>query len=263
VIDLHCHLLPAVDDGSGSMEASVVMARVAVEGGVEAIVATPHVSGTYPNDPRTFEGRVGDLQSALDAGGVPLRVHRGAELAVSMVPDLVEEQLEACRLGDGSYLMVEPPLIGPSPFLERLVGDLVTRGFRIVLAHPERIPAFQHDIALLEKLVAQGALCSVTAMSVAGRFGRPVREFSEELFRRGLVHNLASDAHDAEIRSPALRSVLDEAAAGLPGLADALPWLTVEVPRAILAGEAVTADPPRIGARKQGLFGRLARRAAT
>ena len=175
-----------------------------------------------------------------------------------MLHDLTEDALRACTLGGGNYLLLEPPYTGPAPFIDRMVYDLQLKGFQILLAHPERIGAFQRNIGVLEKLVDQGALCSVTAASAAGQFGGPVKRFTQELFARGLVHNLASDAHDPVYRSPALRPALDKAVADLPELEQHLGWLTIEVPRAILAGETVTGAPPVIEP-KRGFFSRLRR----
>lgn len=258
MIDLHCHLLPGIDDGAPDMDASVAMARVAVEGGVEAIVATPHVSGTYPNDPLTLAARRDEVQAALDDAGVALRVHTGAEISHSMFHDLSDAALAACALGGGKYLLLEPPYTGPAPFIDRMVYELQLKGFGIVLAHPERIGAFQRNIELLEKLVDQGALCSVTAASVSGQFGGPVKRFAQAMFARGLVHNLASDAHDAVHRSPALRAELERAVAELPALEESLEWLCTEVPQAILAGEPVKGMAPMIEP-KRGLLGRFRR----
>src|SRR5258705_770526 len=88
VIDIHCHLLPGIDDGAPDIGASVAMARAAVAGGVEAIVATPHVSGGYPNDPRAFAVLRDQVQAAIDQAGVPLRVHRGAEISMTELESL-------------------------------------------------------------------------------------------------------------------------------------------------------------------------------
>jgi protein-tyrosine phosphatase len=259
VIDLHCHLLPGVDDGARDLDESVAMARAAVTGGVEAIVATPHVSRHFPTAPAELAERCAEVQTALDAAAVPLAVHVGAEIAAQVLTELGDDDLRACTLGGGRYLLLEPPYSGPAPFLERMVSDLAGRGFGVVLAHPERIQAFHQDVELLERLVTGGALCSVTTASVSGGWGRAVKRFSEELFRRRLVHNLASDAHDAERRTPALRPLAEAAVAQLPGLEHAIDWLTDSVPRAILAGEQVAGEPPRIepgGGRR----GRLRRR---
>src|SRR4051812_7159145 len=105
MIDLHSHLLPGIDDGAPDIEASVAMGRAAAAGGVEEIVATPHVSTTYRNDPLTFVERVADLQAALDAADVPLRVHTGAEISHVVVQDLSEEALRACGLGGTDWLL--------------------------------------------------------------------------------------------------------------------------------------------------------------
>jgi protein-tyrosine phosphatase len=246
VIDLHCHLLPGIDDGAPDIATSVAMARAAVDGGVEAVVATPHVSGAYPNDPRKFAALREQMQGALDAAGVPLRVHGGAEIAVTELDSLDDEALGRCTLGEGRYILLEPPLNAPAPFLENMTFSLERRGFRILLAHPERIVWFQRDVERLQRLVDKGALCSVTAGSISGRFGGPVKKFTLELFRRGLVHNIASDAHDAKRRSPALQPALEAATAALPGLEEWLEWMTVDVPGAIVRGDAVEGEPPRI-----------------
>lgn len=258
MIDLHCHLLPGIDDGSPSMGVSIAMARAAVEGGVDAIVATPHVSRRYANDAASVAQRCAELQRALDDAGVALRVHSGAEISHAVVGELGDDALRASALGGGGYVLLEPPYTGPAPFIDRMVGRLHAKGFGVVLAHPERSGAFQRNIEVLEGLVDAGVLCSVTAGSISGQFGGTVKRFAQELFARGLVHNLASDAHDAEHRSPALRPALDKAVAELPGLEHALGWLTVEVPLAILAGEEVQGSPPVIEPRR-GLLGWLRR----
>lgn len=260
MIDLHSHLLPGIDDGAPDMDATLAMGRAAVEGGVGQIAATPHVSGHYQNDPDSFAGRVAQVQAALDDAGVALRVHTGAEISHAMFHDLSDEQLRACALGGtGKWLLFEPPLNGPAPFIDRMVYDLQLRGFHVLIAHPERIAAFQRDVATVQKLVDQGCLCSVTAASVSGQFGGVVKRFTGELFARGLVHNLASDAHDAQHRSPALRPMLDAAVAAIPDLEPWLDYLTVDVPQAILDGAMPRGEPPVIEP-KRGLIGRLRRR---
>ena len=259
MIDLHSHLRPGVDDGAPDLETSVAMGCAAVAGRVEAIVATPHVSRSYPNDPSTFAERVAQVQAALDDASVPLRVHKGAEISHAMLHDLSDEALSLSTLGDGRFILFEPPLTGPVPFIDRMVSDLQAKGFDVLIAHPERIAAFHRRIDVLEKLVEQGCLTSVTAASVGGQFGGTVKRFTQDLFARGLVHNLASDAHDAEYRSPALAPTLEMAVAELPELEGWLDWLTVEVPQAILAGETPGGDPPVIEP-KRGLLGRLRRR---
>lgn len=255
MIDLHCHLLPGVDDGPPDVETSLAMARTAVKDGVSTIVATPHVSSRYQTDPRTIADRVAALQSELDDAGIPLTVKTGAEINLAMFGDLDDEALQACALAGGKYLLVEAPFGGPVPFIDRLLFDLQVRGFRIVLAHPERISAFQKDVDLLERMVDRGALCSITGSSLVGRFGKSVRSFSLELLQRGLVHNISSDAHDPYERAPGLGRAFD----AMPELEPWRGWLTVEAPEAILRGEGLSGNPPRLEP-PRGLLSRLRRR---
>jgi len=236
------------------------MGKVAVAGGVDTIVATPHVSGRYQNDPLTFVERVAQVQAALDEAGVALRVQTGAELSHAMIHELSDDALNACVLGGGTFILFEPPLNGPVPFIDRMVSDLQLKGFEVLIAHPERIAAFQRKIETVEKLVDQGCLTSVTAASVGGQFGGTVKDFTRELFARGLVHNLASDAHDAEVRSPALRPALEKAVAEVPELEGWLDYLTEDVPKAILAGETPPGSPPVIEPKRSGFLSRLRRR---
>jgi protein-tyrosine phosphatase len=256
VIDLHSHLLPGIDDGASDLDESLAMARAAVDGGVEQIVATPHVSATYPNDPLRFAERVAEVQAALDRAGIPLRVHKGAEVSHLMLSELSDEALRAGTLGDGDYVLLEPPLSGPAPFIDRMADELQRKGFKVLLAHPERIAAFNRNIDVVAKLVETGCVTSITAGSLAGRFGGSVKRFTQELLARGLVHNLASDAHDAQHRSPALRPELDAVVAEIPELEGWLDYLTVETPRAILAGEVPSGTPPVIES-KRGFLDRL------
>jgi protein-tyrosine phosphatase len=256
MIDLHSHLLPGIDDGAPDMETAIAMGRAAVAGGVDTIVATPHVNRHYPNDPLEFAARRAHLQSALDRAGVALRVQSGAEVAHSRLSDLSDETLSACGLGGSNWLLFELPLRGPAPFAEAMTVDLQRRGFRIVLAHPERIAAFQREPDTLGRLVEQGCLCSVTAGSVYGQFGESVKRFTADLFAGGLVHNLATDAHDAQRRSPALQPQLSCAAEELPELAGWFDYLVDEVPAAILAGDALPGAPPVIEPRR-GIIDRL------
>jgi len=242
LVDLHSHILPGFDDGAADLEASVDMARAAARGGTRTIVATPHVSLSYDATPSAIAAGVAVVKGALAERDIDLEVASGAEVAVPRLSNLDEHTLHDLCLGQGMYLLVESPY-SASPFLEKLLFDLQTRGFRPVLAHPERCPSFHRDRALLERLVAQGALCSVTAGSLTGRFGRTVRRFTQDLFRAGLVHDIASDAHDTVRRPPALTAGVDALRSDLPGLACQADWYSRDVPGAIMRGEPVPRRP--------------------
>jgi protein-tyrosine phosphatase len=255
-IDLHAHLLPGIDDGPPDMEATLALARAAAADGTEAIVATPHVSDRFPNRPAGVASGAQAVQAELTAAGIGVRAHPGAEIALSQVPALDDAELAALALGGGPYLLVESPLSSAAGDFELVIHDLLRRGFRLVLAHPERCPSFQREPDRLRRLVVAGVLCSVTAGALTGRFGGHVRSFTLRLLRDQAVHNIASDAHDTAGRSPALLSCLREAEGHAPGIGDLAEWLTVEVPAAILAGEPVGVQPAltRLRRRRRGPF---------
>lgn len=240
VIDLHCHVLPGIDDGPATIEGSLELARAAAALGTRTIVATPHVSWRYDNDASTIARHVKEVNDVLAADGVELKVVAGAEVAMTRAFDLAPEQLSALTLGGGSWLLLECPFASTTTGLPELIFELQEREMGIVLAHPERCPAFQRDPRLLETLVqGGGVLTSVTAGSLIGRFGRTVKRFCDHLIDAEMVHNVASDAHGAGERRP---GVLEEIArAGLEPLAG---WLTQEIPAAILAGgDTIPARP--------------------
>jgi len=261
VIDLHAHVLPAVDDGPRAVEGSLALARAAVAAGTTELAATPHVTWELPTTSSAVRAGVRALQGELDAAGIPLRLHPGAELAVSKAVDLDDAELAALRLGGGEWLLVECPLRASAAGFERAALHLQTRGHRVVLAHPERSPVLQRDPAKLAALVAEGMLAQVTAGSLVGAFGGTVERFALDLVEAGLVHLVASDAHDAVRRPPGLLEELRAADAELPGLLDRAAWMTSEVPRAILAGGPVPRPPgPPPKRRRRGLLRAVGRR---
>jgi protein-tyrosine phosphatase len=243
LVDLHSHILPGVDDGAPDIEASIAMARTAAADGIRIMVATPHVSFEYELDPMDVGRRVGELNLALARREVPLAVLPGGEIALTRLGTLEPEELRMLSLGAGSYLLVETPYAGATPFLEDVLFDLDLRGFRTILAHPERCAMFDTDRDRLTRLVERGVLCSVNAGSMAGQFGRRVREFTAYLFGAGLVHNVASDAHDNEVRRAELSWGFERLDDELPGIADQAEWFTETAPSAIVVGAQVPAAP--------------------
>lgn len=238
MIDLHCHVLPGIDDGPQTLDGAVALARVAEAAGTRTIVATPHVSSRYPNDAATIARRVEELNTRLAAEGLALEIVPGAEIALTRVVDIAQEELADLALGGGGWLLVEPPFTAVGVGLDTILLSLQRQGRQIVLAHPERCSAFRRDPRMLEVLVANGVLTSITAGSLVGQFGEDARRFALELVREEMVHNVASDAHDQLQRPPSIANELRTA--GLLPLAD---WLTEDVPAALLAGEEAPARP--------------------
>ncbi len=237
-IDLHSHVLPGIDDGPGDVEGSLAILRAAGAAGTTTLLATPHVSGRYRNDADTIAAAAGRLAAARGEADGDVEVVLGAEVAYTRVAELADTELERLRLGDGPWVLLEPPFSSVVPGLDATVAELHHRGHRVLLAHPERCPAFHRDPEAVRSLVAAGALTSLTSGSLSGQFGSQARRLALALLDAGLAHNVASDAHDAVARPPSLRPELE--GAGLGALEE---WLTQEVPAAILAGGGIPRRP--------------------
>lgn len=244
VIDLHCHLLPALDDGPAEEQASIALARRLVEDGVRIAAATPHLRSDHPDvAPAELAGRCRALEDRCADEGVPLRIVPGGEVDLLWAQSASAEDLALASYGQrGSDLLVETPY-GPLPrSFERLVSELQEAGFRILLAHPERSPTFQQDPQRLAELVARAVLVQVTASSLVGN---PRRSRSTGLARalveERLAHVIASDSHDAGHSGRA--SLADGVeAAGQLAPARSL-WMVTEAPEAILSGDELPAPP--------------------
>jgi protein-tyrosine phosphatase len=244
MIDLHCHILPGLDDGPATMDDAIAMARAAVASGTTTAVATPHIDGRWGVRPKELSRRVAALQDALRDQEIALSVRTGGEIDISRFPDLRSDDLALLRLGGGPYLLLESPLSPAAGDSDMLLLRIHGRGEPILLAHPERCPLFQHEPERLVRLVDAGLLCSISTGSLRGQFGEHVRRFTIDLLRAGLVHDLASDAHDAWRRPPHLDGALTDVEAELPGIGSQSEWLTRHAPAAILAGQPLPPRPP-------------------
>jgi protein-tyrosine phosphatase len=239
VIDLHCHILPALDDGALDLEDAVGMARQADADGIETVCATPHIRHDHDVVITELAGRVAALNAALAERAVRARVVPGGEVAESAVAGLSDAELEAVSLGGGRrWILLEP---GPGPLsgsLEQAVDSLAGRGFRSVVAHPERHAGA--DLAeRLAALVGRGALVQLTAAILEHPGAAPV---VLALAGCGLVHLLASDAHSSRAGRPVELSAGLAALGRVDALAPHLEWIAREAPAAIVAGEDVS--PP-------------------
>lgn len=213
MIDLHCHLLPGVDDGSRNNAESLTMARVAEADGISVVACTPHITpGVYENIGSSITTAVASLQDFLLREGLALRLVVGADVHVA--PDLV------ARLRDGTvptlagsrYFLLEPPHHIAPPNLDRIVSDVLAAGFIPILTHPERLRWIRTHYDQIRRLARSGVWMQITAGSLTGRFGDGPRHWAERLFDDGLVHLLASDAHDAVRRPPGLQDAFRRAA---------------------------------------------------
>jgi protein-tyrosine phosphatase len=238
MIDLHCHVLCGIDDGPATIEGSIAIARASASTGTRTIVATPHVNWRYPNTAETIALAVAQLNERLAAKEIEVEILAGGEIAMTRIGDITPDELSRLALAGGSWLLVEPPFTPAASGLDTILIELQRQGHRILLAHPERCPAFHREPDMLTELVRGGILTSITAGSLVGRFGEAPRRFAIALLRQGLAHNVASDAHDDTSRRPGMASEIEQA--GMGPLTD---WLTSAVPAAILNGAVIPTRP--------------------
>ena len=240
MIDLHCHILPGLDDGSQDLEESLTMAAMAVKDGVETIVATPHsLDGLYTNSREDILEGVEELTRALAAKRIKLRILPGAD--VHLAPGLARKLRDgqAVTVNDtGKYVLLElPPQVIPAEVKDEIFALHLT-GIIPIITHPERHPAVQRDLDSLRELISMGALCQVTAMSITGEFGLPVMNCAHAMLDRRMVHVIASDAHSTKSRPPLLWRAV-EAAADVLGSDDEAEDMVTRIPAAIIEGKAI------------------------
>lgn len=206
MIDIHCHILPGVDDGAQSLSDSLSMARMAAQQGIHKVVATPHhLNNSYENPKQSIIARVQDLNEALREEIVDLEVFPGQEVRIH------GEMLEGYQTGEilsvnhTPYILVEFPSNHVPRYTEKLFYDLQMSGLIPVIVHPERNQEIIERPELLYQLVKKGALTQVTAASVSGDFGKKIKNFTLQLIEANLTHFIASDAHNIKNRSFKMR----------------------------------------------------------
>lgn len=259
VLDLHCHILPGIDDGPDTVEESVTLARQMADDDVRVVAATPHCREDHPGVvPAELAERCRRLEDQLRQEGVALRVVPAGEVGLTWGLEASDEQLRLVSYMQlGRDLLVETPY-GPLPgTFEEMLFKLSVRGYRLMLAHPERNPSFHRDPGRLAGLVQRGTLLQVTASSLA-RSPKDSKSahLAHKLVMDGMAHVIASDMHGAAAPDrPTLRAG-SAVALELVGSARTR-WLVWDVPSAILKGAQLPPMPPAERPQKSGLRSRL------
>lgn len=210
--DLHCHILPGMDDGSPDFETSVAMAKMALAGGVCTIAATPH-SNVEDDDMalrcRVIRHRAAMLRDALSQNHVPVKILTGMELFIrDNLPEILESG-SFMTLGGTKYLLGEFDFGEDGGYMDDALEYVRRQGLTPVLAHPERYAAVQRDPARVARWFNSGIIVQVNKGSVLGRFGKGPRLAADWILRRGFAHIIASDAHGTECRTPDMTEVFD------------------------------------------------------
>ena len=207
-IDIHCHVLPGMDDGPGAPEEAAEMLLMAEQDGISSLFATPHIlDGLFSNRGPEIIASVERLRPHAPPG---LNLLWGADVRV--VPDLIRriESGEIVTLGGSGYLLLELPEYIVPPHLDSLIFSLRHKGMTPVITHPERHLRLMHDHAALGVLKDRGAMHQITAMSITGGFGREIMQAGLSMIRKGLADVVATDAHNTVARPPLLSRAYKE-----------------------------------------------------
>lgn len=195
--DIHCHVLPGIDDGSPDAATSVELIKRMKAWGLERIIASPHVTNlTFPNTPETVGAAREALKKALADDGSDIVIENSAEYRID---DLFARELEAERLMTlpNNYILIENPFVREPGNLDSVIFDLQVRGLRPILVHPERYSYYYKHPERYEVLHNAGAMFQINVLSLAGGYGKDERKIAEMLIEKGLVDFVGTDLHNA------------------------------------------------------------------
>lgn len=209
--DLHCHILPGVDDGAQTLDDSIEMAEAAVSEGITHILATPHHhKRQWVNEKNDVIQRVKDLQAELDKREIDLTIFPGQEVSIygELERDIHDNKILFTD-DTRTYILVEFPTASIPTYAERLFYDLQTHGKTPIIVHPERNHAILEHPNRLKNFIDKGALAQLTAASYTGSFGKKIEKLSKQLIEANLVHFIASDAHNVTNRGFYMKDAYD------------------------------------------------------
>lgn len=212
MIDIHCHILPEIDDGARDIYDTVEMASIAERCGTKAIIATPHCN--VPGEPANYyDSRFRDvLQKAREAlfkERIPLKLMAGMEVFVTYdLPDLISDG-KILTLNQSDYLLMEFGFGEDPEFVDYMIDRIKDMKIRPVIAHPERYEFIKYDIEFARRLAQKGCVLQANKGSFIGRYGRGSEETAFSLLEENLISVVATDAHGPITRTPNIREAYD------------------------------------------------------
>lgn len=244
MIDIHCHILPGIDDGPLTLNESIEMCRMASTDGIKTIVATPHFNpGAYENSSDKIFRLIEDLETELKNNKIGIKILPGADIAVT--PELTdyfkkEEYLTINK--NNKYFLAEFPPASVPPMWDKFLLALMDSGMVPIITHPERNMWFMEHPDALYSVVSKGVLVQITAMSITGSFGEDIQRYSIFLLQNNLAHVIATDAHSAVYRPPLLADAV-KMASDVIGKEKAESLVTT-IPSAIIEGRPIFLPEP-------------------
>ncbi len=193
--DLHSHLIPGIDDGSKSLEDSIAMLKKYAELGYKKVITTPHVmSDFYRNSPETILGGLETVQKEIAAQGIDIKIEAAAEYYLDFhLTDLIKEK-KILSFGD-RYVLFELSFSQEQPNVHEVVFDLITEGYKPILAHVERYPFYNNNWERIEEYRNRGVLLQMNMLSLTGHYGPQVKRMAEQLIERNYIDVIGSDCH--------------------------------------------------------------------
>jgi len=205
MIDIHNHIIWDVDDGAKTIEDSIDMAKIALEDGIKKIVATPHfMEDSYHKSKEEILKKTEKINSLLKEKHIDIEILNGHEafFSIDIVQKIEEEKI--FTINNSQYILIEFPLMNIPQNSEKIINNIMKRGYRPIIAHPERINSVVNNPSILIPFMEMGCVTQVTSGSLLGLFGEKIKKTSEEMVRRNMVYIISSDAHNTRSRKPKL-----------------------------------------------------------
>jgi len=254
MIDLHCHILPSIDDGARNWDESLAMARLAAREGITHILATPHhMNRSWMNPKSVVVPLVNELQDRLEAEKIPVTIFPGQE--VRLHGDILDsiQNNEICFIDEfDHYVLIELPTPEVPAYAERLFYEMQTEGITPIIVHPERNHAILKDPNLLYGFASRGVLAQVTSASYLGAFGKKIEKVSRQLIEANLVHFIASDAHNTTSRPFQMQAAFDQL---VKDYGENKAQQFDQTTRDLVNGDPIVVPDPQKIEEKRGFFG--------
>ena len=244
MIDIHCHLIPCIDDGSQSIEETIQMVQKADKIGYEGIFATPHyIESAHETQSDDIQEKVKQLNALLESKGINCKIYVGNEVYfTSEILELLQTS-KVCTLGGSKYVLVEFPLNGTALNMESVITNICQVGYVPVIAHPERYEFVHKDIKKLLPLIEEGALLQINVGSISGYYGNITRKTVIKLLKKNMVHLIGTDSHN----SSSIYDIWEDSIKKIEKIVkkDRLQQMLIENSKSILKDEVIDVWSPK------------------
>ncbi len=209
MIDLHCHLLPKVDDGSDSVDTTLEMLKIGQRDGIEKIVATAHYNEFYNNSFYKVKSHVEAINSIIKENKIKIEVLPGQEVYLTSNILKCYDSGLVKGLNDSKYMLIELPMECYPKYAADIIYELKVMGITTIIAHPERYAYFINDLSNINLFIEKNCLFQINATSILGKSGKHVKRTAFELLNKGIADFIASDAHDKSFRKPQIKDAFN------------------------------------------------------